>query len=85
MKIPIGWGLRSCRAKLRWCASLLFLGAVFFSPHALAQIVFVPTTLPPGTQGLSYNQTITANDSDFDDVSGPPDGDDIFTLADEFV
>jgi hypothetical protein len=31
--------------------------------------------------GLNYSQTVTATDSDSDDVTGPPDADDIFTYS----
>ena len=60
-----------------YCFCLLIL----IEPAWGQAIVIVPSSLPPGTQGLSYNQTVVANDSDADDVSGPSDKDDIFTYS----
>jgi hypothetical protein len=67
-------------AKLHLCGALLFCLFILVEP-AWGQIVIAPSSLPPGTQGLSYNQTVVANDSDADDVSGPPDNDDIFAYS----
>ncbi len=59
---------------------MLLLG--FVSAAAAQAIAFNPTSLPPGTVGIGYNQTVLANDSDgAEDVNGPFDNDDIFTYA----
>ena len=83
------YALVACRGLLRCAArslglscgiGLLLLG--FVSAAAAQAIAFNPTSLPPGTVGIGYNQTVLANDSDgAEDVNGPFDNDDIFTYA----
>jgi uncharacterized protein YhjY with autotransporter beta-barrel domain len=69
-------------AKLRLCGTALLAWILFgLDPASGQQIVINPSSLPPGTQGLAYNQTVVANDSDSDDIPGPPDADDIFTYS----
>jgi len=53
---------------------------VLLAAPALAEVITVhPSSLPPGTVGTAYSQTISADDGD--DDPGGPDADDIFTFA----
>ena len=72
-----------CKFRIQSLARLsLFSSAlcILLAAPALAEIITVsPTSLPPGTVGAAYSQTITASDGD--DDPGGPDADDIFTFA----
>ena len=72
-----------CRFRLPFVARLLlfsgFLCLLLVAPAAAQVVTVSPTSLPPGTVGTAYGQTITASDGD--DDPGGPDADDIFTFA----
>lgn len=64
-----------------WLAAILLFALAGATP-LMAQVITVnPTSLPNGTVGLSYSETIVANDGDPDDTTGPYDGDDVYTYA----
>lgn len=60
---------------------IVFGGIIAAKPAAAQAIVINPGSLPNGTVGLPYNQTLVANDSDNDDVAGSSDPDDQFSYT----
>ena len=71
-----------CRYRITFLVRLSIFGVlwVLLAGPAFAQTITVhPPSLPPGTAGTAYSQTISADDGD--DDPGGPDADDIFTFA----